>query len=193
MIMPEREVPLGLSNKVWVNNRLIEPGTYDRYRRFIDSTGNKHVTLRRLNCQYDTYNLADSPVYLEHRLRHLPSTDTTAPAEQIQDVPQLDHYRMPRRLPLYDRLHSNLYENQLTPENPESTLIWTANDLRAAGSTGFYIRVYSFTEVFPIEQILYVEKDPQGKRVTICCIMPDTTIKYATYCLPKITSAGSLT
>lgn len=187
--MERKELPLGLSDRIWINHEPVPPGTYDRYT-INHKGGLPYVTLRRLNLRRETYN-ADS-VCLEHRLRCFPPTDTTAPAKQIQDVLQLAHYRMPRRLPLCDRLHSNFYDDQLAPECPESTLIWTATDLRAAGSTGFYIRIYSFKEIFPIEQILYVEKDPQNRRITVCCIMPDATLKHATYCLPKITSAGPL-
>lgn len=197
--MLDKERPLGFSDRIWINHQLVEPGTYDRYHRYIDG-GQCFVTLRHLNCQRETHDLNTNSVYVEHRLRYRPSLDTTI-VGQTQDALQQPFYKTRRALFVYDRIAPDCYAedtrkpttktNQST-QNSSGSIIIVADDLRSTGSAGFYVINCGFKETYPIEELIYVAENPRNKTVTICCLKPDATISYSTFCLPKITNAGLL-
>jgi len=184
--MPEREWPLGLSDKVWVNNREVT-GTYDRFTILTNSKGQRYVGFRRLNCQRETYDLSRCPVYLEHHPGR-PHSDT-AIAKPTSPLALYRYGINPNVLPL-DR-HYPVPKPRPIQQSPESIII-TADDLRKRGSVGFYVKNCGFKTRYRIGQLLYVAKDFLAKTITICTIDQSLQIRYSTYLLPKIQEVGPL-
>lgn len=174
--MAKTEHLIGLSEHVWVGNKQMPTGIYDRcYVETNDKTKEVIFRLRKLGLQVETYK---EPVYKESWVRNKPHADLFADnlRSSIKWEKHSPEKIKPRKVEPKTTIIPTTQQKSVQPEKQSIPVIYendtdcdtfSAEDLAEVGSNGFFFTFYGHQEKCTIGEIVQIKRNHRKKTVTI--------------------------